>query len=681
MTELDAKRPRLLHGEEGAIMVIGVFMAILLVGVLYYIAGIGQAVFQRERMQDAADAVALGTAIGHARGMNLIVFINLVMAGLVAILLALKVIELLLTGLALLLTAISWFLPPAAAAIPIVLDARTVVADVHDAAKEIVDTILIGLNLAERAIAVITPTESIVTATLKVQDKYGDMIDVAVGVPPRLTLPVENDKYDVLCDEGGKILGKLIKKATEHIPLIGKVLDLLTDGLIYGVKRAFCYEDGTAPPSAPIKITRNLGIEQHPGLDCEDDKANMRTQSSNCDEWEQELRDRHPESDGNCPTSGDRQAVCDKGLLLSRQQCNIYTQTNAQGYSWATQDVKEVVVFDTTSWTWVTDSYAYVGSPVLKNTSTHDTVQSEYDQAKAAADNGDRSVIEQADVNAPPQDKSKPCDNGNLVFDRYDQPEQLWSDWNQQVYFDTKPGRRDQGSGPVVMPVCSKRLQAVKSKLPDGGVIPPGQPGDPLPAGYGGSYILQYPTVKQVYGCTQDVSLDLKFPAEWSDDEGGQSNGEDKAPQKMEDGEKLGGSDFQIRGFAMDMDGSHRSGKISQALRRSAFGRPVEDEGWVGVARATGNVAIAQAEYYFNTNGVDNAQPYDWMWHMEWKARLVHFRMSSGDDDSTTDDQSGLSISSLTGSDDSPGLASDLLDVKLPGGAPSLDTLDKLIVH
>ncbi len=131
----------------------------------------------------------------------------------------------------------------------------------------------------------------------------------------------------------------------------------------------------------------------------------------------------------------------------------------------------------------------------------------------------------------------------------------------------------------------------------------------------------------------------------------------------------------------MDLDGSHRSGKITQALRRSAFGRPVEDEFWVSTARAAGNFGIAQAEYYFNTNGVDNAKPYDWMWNMDWKARLVHFRMPGGNDDSTTDDTSGLNVSSLTGSDDSPGLASDLTNVGLPSGAPSLDTLDKLIVH
>jgi hypothetical protein len=39
-------------------MVLGIFLACLLVGLLYYLAGLGQAVLFRERMQDAADSAA-----------------------------------------------------------------------------------------------------------------------------------------------------------------------------------------------------------------------------------------------------------------------------------------------------------------------------------------------------------------------------------------------------------------------------------------------------------------------------------------------------------------------------------------------------------------------------------------------------------------------------------------------
>ena len=54
---------RLLFGDkQGAIMVIGVFFAVFLLAILYYLVGIGDAVLHRERMQDAVDAASLSAA-------------------------------------------------------------------------------------------------------------------------------------------------------------------------------------------------------------------------------------------------------------------------------------------------------------------------------------------------------------------------------------------------------------------------------------------------------------------------------------------------------------------------------------------------------------------------------------------------------------------------------------------
>lgn len=66
-------------------MVIGIFIAMMLVGMLYYLWGIGGAVLFRERMNDAADASAFSAAVLHARGMNILVLINITMAALAAV--------------------------------------------------------------------------------------------------------------------------------------------------------------------------------------------------------------------------------------------------------------------------------------------------------------------------------------------------------------------------------------------------------------------------------------------------------------------------------------------------------------------------------------------------------------------------------------------------------------------
>jgi hypothetical protein len=74
-----AERPGLMADQRGAIMVMGLFMATMLIGAMWYMKGIGDAVVFRDRMQEAADHEVFSSAAVHARGMNLISVINLVM--------------------------------------------------------------------------------------------------------------------------------------------------------------------------------------------------------------------------------------------------------------------------------------------------------------------------------------------------------------------------------------------------------------------------------------------------------------------------------------------------------------------------------------------------------------------------------------------------------------------------
>src|SRR3954464_5565754 len=81
--------------RRGAILVAAVFMAVFLVGCLWYLVGVGDAAIYREKMQDGSDSVAFASAVYHARGMNIIAVLNLVMAAALAVLIAFKVAELL----------------------------------------------------------------------------------------------------------------------------------------------------------------------------------------------------------------------------------------------------------------------------------------------------------------------------------------------------------------------------------------------------------------------------------------------------------------------------------------------------------------------------------------------------------------------------------------------------------
>src|ERR1700722_17728302 len=87
--------PSLRDDRRGAILVVAVFMAVFMVGCLWYLVGVGDAAIYREKMQDGSDATAFASAVYHARGMNIIAMLNLIMAAALAVLIAFKVAEVL----------------------------------------------------------------------------------------------------------------------------------------------------------------------------------------------------------------------------------------------------------------------------------------------------------------------------------------------------------------------------------------------------------------------------------------------------------------------------------------------------------------------------------------------------------------------------------------------------------
>jgi hypothetical protein len=90
-TTLDPRSLR--NDDRGAIMVIGVFLSCLILAGMWYVIGLGDAIIWRDRSQEAADAIAFTSASVHARGMNLIAFVNLLMVVIVTIYLLLSLVR------------------------------------------------------------------------------------------------------------------------------------------------------------------------------------------------------------------------------------------------------------------------------------------------------------------------------------------------------------------------------------------------------------------------------------------------------------------------------------------------------------------------------------------------------------------------------------------------------------
>ncbi|HEY1954807.1 MAG TPA: hypothetical protein VGH28_04330 [Polyangiaceae bacterium] len=83
---------KLKDDRRGAIMVIGIFFACVMIGWMWTLVGLGDAMIWRDRSQESVDSIVYTSAAIHARGMNFISFCNIVMLLITAVYLAMAVI-------------------------------------------------------------------------------------------------------------------------------------------------------------------------------------------------------------------------------------------------------------------------------------------------------------------------------------------------------------------------------------------------------------------------------------------------------------------------------------------------------------------------------------------------------------------------------------------------------------
>ncbi|MBV9948540.1 MAG: hypothetical protein JOZ69_16945, partial [Myxococcales bacterium] len=158
----------LVDDRSGAIMVMGIFMCVFLVGALWYIAGVGEALVFRDRLQDASDAVAFSTAVLEARGMNILVMINLLMAAILALRVAINILIYVTLGFAIVMAGIGTALAAAvvtAEAAPPFFEAANLAYQaynefekpLHDTVSPLVDDALEALHDVEHLLPTAVP--------------------------------------------------------------------------------------------------------------------------------------------------------------------------------------------------------------------------------------------------------------------------------------------------------------------------------------------------------------------------------------------------------------------------------------------------------------------------------------------------------------------------------------------
>lgn len=169
----DAESKDLVRDTRGAIMVIGIVFGALLVGSLWHLAAIGDAMAWRERAQDAADAGAFENAVWHARGMNVIVAINIVMSLVLGVLVLWRTILILVT-VALIVAAILCVLTLGTGCGFAGAVARVEVFMLRNDSKvaNTVVRILSGMSAVEVAVATVTPVVALGAAASNTSGSY-----------------------------------------------------------------------------------------------------------------------------------------------------------------------------------------------------------------------------------------------------------------------------------------------------------------------------------------------------------------------------------------------------------------------------------------------------------------------------------------------------------------------------
>lgn len=563
--------------ERGAILLIALFIAVFAVAILYSVVSTAETLLFREHLQDAADSAALSAAVMHARSMNFIVLINIVMAALLAILVTIKLVEgLCILGMVL-AAAAAWFTAGASlAAIPPLKSVHSTMEEAYANVKPPVFTALEVLHDAADTVRDIAPVAASTLATSEVQQFSGSVVNKGIAAGSRLSLPVEDDSFDSLCGKGGQyatglallpfspILDKL------HLGDIkGELKDAVGD-MTEAMSGWFCSDSSDGPPSFKrteersyprVMLRGGLGREVYADEACKDDpdvqgKGKDAT-STLCEKIQHDEEDGQPDKDtGECQAGHDCSlgGPYDARVTVAREQCDPEKAPAPFRY-WA--EIRR----GTVRYIW----------------------------------NGKLWQRQEPRFEAPVNRRfdGPPCGAAH-------RSPQIAVGYNTTVHPGTDVSQ--------VLPVCSTEER----------------PDMPIPApARGETRTVAFTEVENILGCKRKEEVPI--PISDGASAGSSDDGNSKSPKRIEPDVTLGDEAFQIRAL---MQGDLGRMNATRLVRLSLWHAPDPSNPLASLTEL-GGLSMAQAEYFY-----DSAEGRDaWMWNMNWRARLVRFRLPGRNSD------------------------------------------------
>jgi hypothetical protein len=553
--------------ERGAVMLIGVFFAIFAVSMLYLAIGTGETVLFREHLQDAADSAALSGAVTHARIMNVIVLINVVMSALLAVLVTIKLVEGAAIVGAVIAAGLAWVTGGATmAAIPPLNAIRADMNGLYEQVKSPIFNALEMLHDTADAVAEAAPKASDAVVQEDIEDAGGTLVRAGFAAPTAKTLPVEEDAYEELCQKAGEFPVEMGKEALGGLPGMGEVLGALKKPMgtmTRSLSSWFCGDGENSVPNLDQELDNAVQPRSDKTRACEGEQMATRdpseeknAQSALCNEAEAERAEAKPAADGRCQ-DGHYCSVggpYDRAVTAARENCDPNGSPKPKAYRYQSQSGRVTYAWKNRAWV--------RGNPEV-------TVSW---------------------VNDPPTD-TPPC--GTLGAFR-----RVVYQYNRTVH--------PSSDSAVVIPACTNEKAPTYTPSKNAKDV---------------KETVSFTQVTHILSCERKETVHVPVT---DDKSPGSVEGNSKSPKRVLGDAKMGDEHFQVRAVML---GSTEQRESQRLIRLAQWGKP-DPANPLESLRNLGGFAFAQAEYsYDGGEGRD-----EWMWNMNWRARLVRFSMPEATD-------------------------------------------------
>lgn len=573
MTSTAVKCSSLRDDGSGAVVVMAIPMAFLLIGFLYYAIGVGDAIIRRETLQDAADASAFSAAVMMARGMNLVVLINVIMASLLAILVMLRIVQIaLLTGIGISILLAYPTFGASLATLPSMKAAVVSNQKAYESARRVVKPMIEGLHATTKVIKYAMPV-AMEARVVHTSLQYRPAAVGGFAIPSQLAMPIEPGTEAELCGKAGAYAGTLLTLPLEVV-LPDFVLDEMRgafEGVTTTLAAYFCSFQGGQPPA--IELPAGTLRQRLPKLpkakECEDQVAtgtevDPRHQRA-CDEAQAEVIASEPHRrTGEC--DADECSAYHLRKELARTECSPPGRPALEDWMWQEREVFLSAVRHPNRWPYpdlIEHNDVEYGDPVLR-TGTRPPCGTRGDVAEEWNSNVAEPLCVEVHADLAPAGAWKREDGDPLLEVRYREVLQVFG--------------------------CSRKVPRVTPQLDRD---PAAEPGSPL------------------------ASCD------------GQAAG--RVHHNVKACANLGDETFQLRAVVLGTEASASAWNVMDTVvYREAEPASTGSSVDLGAAvQQASRLYVAQAEYYFDHDGTPEAlrDRKAWMWSMDWRARLVRFRL------------------------------------------------------